>query len=498
MAEQSPLSIVHVVSEVAPYAKTGGLADVAAGLPAALAALGHDVTVVVPRYREIDCATREVGRCIVPLGAGSFEAGFGEFIVGPRHRIVLVDCPALYDRDGLYGVQGTDHPDNAVRFAFLARSALEFLDRVAGWPDVIHAHDWQAGLVPVYLAAGVVRPATSRPGTVFTIHNLAYQGRFANVLSRLGVPERFFRPDGLEFWGEVSFLKGGVTFSDLITTVSPRYSREILTAEYGFGFEGVLQGRVADLVGILNGIDDERWNPQTDPFLPAPYSAVTLGGKATAKRALLDAFGLSVVEPERVRPVVGMVSRLVDQKGFDLLAQLPDRLLALDATYVLLGSGERRYESFWQDLATRHPTRVAVRIGFDEALAHLIEGGSDIFLMPSRFEPCGLNQMYSLRYGTVPVVRATGGLADTVIDHAAADGTGNGFTFVSYEPAALEDALDRAIRTYRDAETWRRLQQAGMRQDHSWNASAREYVKVYRRAREAAGTRHAQGTGNRA
>ncbi|HVB38900.1 MAG TPA: glycogen/starch synthase, partial [Vicinamibacterales bacterium] len=284
-----------------------------------------------------------------------------------------------------------------------------------------------------------------------------------------------------EYWGRISFLKAGVVFSDAVTTVSPTYARQIQTPEYGCGFDGILRRRAADLTGILNGIDTDRWNPMADPYLPAPYSAETLDEKVASKCEVLKAFGLSVDEPRLSRPLVGMITRLVDQKGFDLLADLGDRLAAMDATFVLLGSGARWLEDRWRGLADRHPDRIRVRIGFDEALSHLIEAGSDIFLMPSRFEPCGLNQLYSLRYGTVPVVHATGGLADTVTPYNPRTGRGNGFAFTEYHGEALLAALGAALRTFEDTRKWRKLQGRGMAEDHSWDASAAEYVKVYDR-----------------
>jgi starch synthase len=448
------MRILMVASEAAPFAKTGGLADVVGALPRALAQLGHSVDVVIPRYRGITVGEVE-------------DAGV---------RFVFIDNPAYYDRDYLYGPSSGDYPDNAARFTFLAREAIAWAAQSGIRHDVVHAHDWQAGLVPVLLRQTVP--------TVFTIHNLAYQGVFeASWLSRLGFGRELLHVDALEHWGQLSFLKGGIIFSRVITTVSPRYAEEIQTPEFGCGLDGLLRSRSADVVGILNGIDYDQWDPAHDPYLPEPYDAAHLQGKTAAKRMLLELVGLPADDAGMQRPLVGMVSRLVDQKGFDLLAAMPGALTALDAAFMVLGSGEPRYEDLWRDLAARHPDRVAARIEFDEALAHRVEGGADLFLMPSRFEPCGLNQMYSLRYGTVPVVRATGGLYDTVRDVDPATGIGTGFTFTEYSPTALLTALRRALALYKDRPAWRRLQIAGMQQDFSWNASAREYVKVYERAK---------------
>ena len=410
------LSVLMIASEAQPYAKTGGLADVAGALPHALARLGHDVTLTLPRYRGSDEGVTPDVRHRLQIGRCEFDVGYAVRDLSERVRVVLIDCPKLYDREFLYGHVDEEYPDNAVRFSLLARASLEWVVLSGQKLDVVHAHDWQAGLTPVYLATTYRdHPAFAGTATVFTIHNLAYQGLFpADVLADLDLGPELYAVNGLEYWSSVSFLKGGINFSDAITTVSPRYATEILTPDLGFGFDGVLASRRGDLDGILNGIDEETWNPATDPWLPAPYSAREPDGKKAAKRALLDRCGLPAGGDALNRPLIGLISRMVDQKGFDLLAALEADLPTLGASWIVLGSGERRYEEYWTELAKRHPDRVAVRVGFDEPLAHLIEAGAGIFLMPSRFEPCGLNQMYSLRYRTVPVVRGTGGLYDTV------------------------------------------------------------------------------------
>jgi starch synthase len=470
-----------VASEATPFAKTGGLADVIGALPQALAKLGHTVDVVMPRYRGITSGER-VGQVTVPLGGQVADAAVFA-VTGNGVRTLFVAHPGYFERDYLYGTGGHDYPDNPERFAFLCRAALEWA-AAADRYDVIHAHDWQAGLMPV-LQQQVASPALRGVPVVFTIHNLAYQGVVdASWLPRLGLGWELMNINALEYWDRISLLKGGIVFSRLITTVSPRYAREIQTPEFGFGFDGILRSRSADLVGILNGIDYDQWDPARDPHLPAPYDASRLDGKLAAKKAVLEAFGLPRHAAGRKRPLVGMISRLVDQKGFDLLAELSDELPRLDAAFVLLGTGERRYEDLWLALAARHPERVAAKIGFDEALAHRIEAGADVFLMPSRFEPCGLNQMYSLRYGTPPVVRATGGLYDTVRNYDAATGMGTGFTFEAYSSQALLTTLRWALEVYQDRAAWRRLQVAGMQEDFSWDASARAYVGVYERAGE--------------
>ena len=471
-----------VGSEAQPFAKTGGLADVLGALPRALARLGHSVDLVIPRYRGIGVG-EPIGRIRVALGGQIDDAQVSAIEVDGL-RTIFVGHTAYFDREFLYGAAERDYPDNPERFAFFSQAALDWAASTGQPYDVVHAHDWQAGLVPVLLERALsTQSATARPPTVFTIHNLAYQGVFdASWLPRLGLGWDLMRMDAMEYWGRVSYLKAGIVFSDLVTTVSPTYAREIQTPELGFGFDGILRQRSRDLIGILNGIDYDQWDPERDLNLPEPYNASKLKGKSAAKRRLLQTYGLPFKVKDCARPLIGMISRMVDQKGFDLIASLADELPALGATFVVLGTGERRHQELWRTLAAKHPDVIGARIGFDEGLAHLIEGGSDIFLMPSRFEPCGLNQMYSLRYGTVPIVRATGGLRDTVRDVDAVSGQGTGFTFEEYAPSALLDALRRAIDTFGNRTLWRRIQKTGMRQDFSWDASARQYVEVYAQA----------------
>jgi len=476
-------SVLIIGSEAQPFAKTGGLADVLGALPSALARLGWDATIALPRYRGVP-AGAPLETFPVTVGGYSRDAGFSEVPLADGARALLVDCPDLFDREALYGVGNADYPDNPRRFAFLVRAALEFAARQSPAPSIVHAHDWQAGLAPVYLRTLYAsHPTLGGVPSVTTIHNLAYQGVFTpDWLPRLDLGWELFTLDRLEYWGRVSFLKGGITDADLVTTVSPRYAEEIQTPELGFGFDGILSARRADLVGILNGIDTREWDPAHDRFLEKPYNADDLSGKMAAKTALLRHYGLPLDEATRGRPLVGMVSRMVDQKGFDLVAALADDLTRVDASFVVLGTGEARYQDLWRRLAAEHPDRIGSRIGFDESLAHRIEAGADIFLMPSRFEPCGLNQMYSMRYGTVPVVHAVGGLADTVRDYTPRRAKPTGFVFHAYSPAALLEALARALTLFADPRKWRAVQVAGMQQDFSWDRSAREYVKIYERA----------------
>ena len=472
-----------VASEARPFAKTGGLADVVGALPHALARLGHRVTIVLPNYRGTKTDGTPGEPAFVPFGIHEYPVRFIEQELSDGVQAVLIDAPALYDRDGLYGDRNGEYGDNAFRFAVLSRGALEYV-RVRGRrPSVIHAHDWQAGLAPVYARTSLRDdPVIGGVRTVLTIHNLAFQGMFdPKELAWIGLGADLYTPGVLEFYGRASTLKGGVVFSDVITTVSPTYAREILTPDYGFGFDGILRTRASDLVGILNGIDDRTWDPTSDRFLPVHFDADRLDRKAEVKRALLELAGLQVDAAALARPLVGIVTRLTHQKGCDLFATAAERLMRLDASWVMLGSGDGWCEDLWRHLAARYPNRVAARIGFDEKLAHLIEAGADLFLMPSWYEPCGLNQMYSLRYGTLPIVRGTGGLEDTVVDVDQPGSEANGFKFQHYTGEALISAVERAMTVFRnEPERWRAMQQNGMRRDFSWDVSAREYVKVYR------------------
>ena len=401
--------------------------------------------------------------------------------------VVFIDAPDLYDRDGMYGDDNGEYQDNAFRFAVLSRGALEYARITGERPSVVHAHDWQTGLVPVYLKTVLADdPILGGVPSVFTIHNTAFQGLFPpDELHWIDVPRELYTADGLEFYGRASMLKAGIRFADRVTTVSPTYARELLTPDYpfSFGFEGILASRADQFTGILNGIDMEAWDPERDRYLPSPFTAAAAKGKSDAKRALMEAVGLSTDPASLARPTIGILSRLTYQKGFDLLADAAGPLMALDANWILLGDGGNgHYEEFWTNLARTHPDRVAVRIGYDERLAHLIHAGSDLFLIPSRYEPCGLNQMYAMRYGTLPIVRATGGLTDTVRDADESPKAGTGFVFRDFTVDALLDAIRRGLDAFRNGRRWKSLQRSAMQQDHSWDVSAREYVKVYREA----------------
>jgi starch synthase len=490
------MNVLHITSEVAPYSKTGGLADVASALPRAIARLANRqargprsrITVVTPRYRSIDPTRHMLARRLapidVPLGARTERVTLYEGkLPGGLVTVYLLDHP-LFDREGLYGDgKGADYADNGLRFALLSRAALEVAHRLDQWPDVIHAHDWQAALAPLYVKVGVV-PRRPRPATVFTIHNLAFQGLFPKELVEdLGLGWDLFTPEGMEFYGQLSFLKAGVAFADRVTTVSPRYAREIQTAEHGAGMEGFLKARSGKLTGILNGIDADVWNPEKDPHIPVRYDAIDRTGKAACKAALQRELAL----PVRAQvPVVGMVSRLSEQKGLDIINKVSHDLSQLDAQFVFLGVGDKKYEEALLTMARRYPTKFASRIAYDEPMAHRIEAGSDLFLMPSRFEPCGLNQMYSLRYGTIPIVRAVGGLDDTVVDFDEQTQTGTGFTFDEYSPSALLACVKRAVATFRHQSVWNTLVGRAMVIDFAWEHSAQRYLDIYESLRRPA------------
>jgi starch synthase len=460
-----------VASEAAPFAKTGGLADVLGALPAALARLGEEVAVLLPFYRGIPFPPAgPILTLSVQVGPHGYTVAIHEVV---RHnvRYLFAECPALYDRAGIYGTPAGDYPDNHIRFAVLSQAALG-VARSVFRPDVFHGHDWQAGLLPVYLRESLaLDPTFFGVRCVFTIHNLGYQGSFpASAIADLGLDPRLFHPEGLEFYGRLNFLKAGIVWSDAINAVSPTYAREIQTPEFGFGLDGLLRSRVSKLSGILNGVDYEEWNPETDRHLPANYSASDLSGKRVCKLALLEEMGLEEVglpaTPDR--PLIGIVSRFAQQKGMDLAAGIAP---LIDAMLVVLGSGEAPLENAFRSLALAFPDRIAAHIGYDEGLAHRIEAGADMFLMPSRYEPCGLNQIYSLRYGTVPIVHATGGLEDTVNDRT-------GFKYRDDLAGAVQDALGE----FQDGERWTARMRRGMAQDFSWDASAIEYQRLYSKA----------------
>ena len=481
--------ILFVASEAYPLVKTGGLGDVVYSLPHALYARGADIRLVLPGYRALLQQLEQV-RILGWLDVRAAEGIVSARILETRHPdfsfpLWVVDCPTLFDRPGnpYLSTSGQDWPDNAERFTVFSRvAALLALDALdTGWrSEVVHAHDWQTGLV-----AAVLADQPARPKTVFTIHNLAYGGNFSHAeFVHLQLPSHWWSPESIEFHGGFSMLKAGIVYADAVTTVSPTYAAEICTPEFGYGLDGLLLSRQYKLHGILNGIDTKIWNPSTDVHLAAPYSAERVQpGKQRNKRALIERFLPQADEAAMQAPWLGLVGRLVEQKGIDwVLAAIPVLLAETDARFVLLGSGQAAYEQRLERLSRLHPQRVFVEIGYDEPLAHQIEAGADLFLMPSRFEPCGLNQMYSLRYGTPPIVYKTGGLADTVVNANKAnlkDATANGFVFDTPDVAAFLDAVRRALELYRKPVLWRRLQQSGMRQSFDWEESAAHYFSLY-------------------
>lgn len=460
-----------VASEAAPFAKTGGLADVMGSLPAALARLGDEVAVLLPRYRHIEITPgdRILENLQVRVGPHTYTVSIDQ-IVRQGVRYFFVNCPPLYDRAGLYNEAGVDYPDNHLRFAALSRAAIA-VARVLFRPDVFHVHDWQAGLLPVFLRENLDGdPTFFGSRCILTIHNLGYQGNFPPaVLADLGLDGSLFHMDGLEFYGRVSFLKAGIVWADAINTVSPTYAREIQTPEFGSGMDGLLRSRASKLTGILNGVDYAEWNPATDPHVPFHYSSGNLSGKRASKVALLEELGLPL-EPDR--PLLGIVSRFAYQKGMDLVAEIAPLLLEENVALAVLGSGDGPLESAFLAMAHSRPDRFAVRIGYNDGLAHRIEAGADMFLMPSRYEPCGLNQIYSLRYGTVPIVHATGGLEDTVDDET-------GFKFTGYSAANLGVAVREALAAFEDRDAWAKRMRLGMAKDFSWDASAVQYRRLY-------------------
>jgi starch synthase len=477
------LRVLFVASEAVPFAKTGGLADVVGTLPYVLNNLGADVRVLMPYYGMV-----KQGKIPMTAVAENLEGHLGKTPLAFDVRtpesgdypFYFVERDEFFERSQLYGTPRGDYFDNLERFSFFCSTILPVCQNLGFQPDVIHCHDWQSALAPAYLhhrwqAADIL----NRAKTVFTIHNLAYQGLFPKEkFPLLGLDWSMFGIDGLEYYDQISLLKGGIVFADAITTVSVRYSEEIQTPEFGYGLEGVLRSRSNALHGILNGVDYQEWNPEKDPLLPAHFSKSKLAGKAKNKAALMQAFSLN---PKLEKaPILAMISRLADQKGFDLVAAVLPELLAQDLMVVILGTGEEKYHHWLAEVAPKYPGKLGVKIAFDNSLAHLMEAGADMFLMPSRYEPCGLNQMYSLKYGTIPIVRATGGLADTVDPADPATGTGTGFLFSDYTPEAFATALNAALKAYKNQKQWRRLVQNAMSQDFSWERSAYAYLNLYK------------------
>ena len=481
---ENKLKILFLSPEAVPFAKTGGLADVAGSLPGALKRSGMDIRSVLPFYGTVREGDFEISPLLdkleVPLGNEFLQTKVFET---RSHEVpfYLIDREDLYHRPNLYGDPAGDYYDNVERFSFFSHAALRVIQNIGFKPDVVHCHDWQTGLVPALLR-GPYKNSLDLSGisTVFTIHNIGYQGVFPKEkLVITGLPrDEFFRMESLEFWGNISLLKAGIVYADAITTVSKKYAKEIQTPEYGMGMEGILQARGASLHGILNGVDYSLWDPRHDPHIPSHYSPQKESGKGRCKEALIKEMGLD--ESLKSRPLLGVISRLDGQKGFDLLVALLKDLLSLDVGLVVLGSGDENIQKAIEEAAERHPGRVGLFMGFNEPLAHRIMAGADIFLIPSRYEPCGLTQMYALRYGTVPVVRATGGLDDTIVQFDPKTKKGNGFKFGPFHAKAFFNAIKEAVDCFQVPKTWHTLMLNGMNEDFSWDRSAEQYLELYR------------------
>lgn len=482
------MQITFAASECVPFSKTGGLADVVGALPRALAALGHQVNVFLPRYRQTRLPAPQIAVRSITIPFDDHYR-FCSILDGGQESGVhfyFVEYPQYFDREALYGTSAGDYPDNAERFALFSRAILE-ASKIMGVPDLFHCHDWQSALIPVLLRTQYADdPAFADVATVFTIHNIGYQGVFPpDTLPLLTLPWDLFTISKMEFFGQVNFLKGALVYADFVTTVSRRYSQEIQTTEFGFGLEGVLRNRAATVAGILNGVDYDAWNPAKDKYTAARYTPEDLSGKRKCKQDLLAAFGITSADINL--PVIGIVSRFASQKGFDLISQIMDRLAREEMIVVALGAGDKGYQDMFLRLNRLFPRKIAVKIAYDNAVAHKIEAGSDMFLMPSKYEPCGLNQIYSLKYGTVPIVRATGGLDDTIEPWDARTGKGTGFKFSEYNGEALLATIKDALRAFRDQTSWQKLMLNGMAKDFSWNTAAKEYARVYERARQTRG-----------
>jgi len=478
--------IAFVSSEAVPFAKTGGLADVSGALPHALSELGHEVIMIMPKYGVISEDKYKLNKVIdwvdVHLGDWLLEGTVyeGKF-PGTGISVYFIDNKDFFNRQELYQINGRDYEDNLERFTFFSKAALETIKRLGIRPDIIHCNDWQTGLIPTYLKTIYSEdPFFKGVKTIFTIHNLGYQGLFPKEkfhITGLGWEEFHF--ERLEFHGKLSLIKGGLVYADIINTVSKTYSREIQTEEYGYGLDGLLRHREKDLYGVINGIDYNAWNPMIDKYIPAKFGLDNLSGKEKCKKALQRESGLAVKDV----PLLGMITRLTSQKGLDLIHDIIEELVSMDVQFLLLGTGEPDYHEFFKKVASDYPRKISVTLGFDNGLAHRIEAGSDIFLMPSRYEPCGLNQLYSLKYGTIPLVRKTGGLADTIVNYTPSNLKAlkaNGFVFREYSAKALLDTIRKAVQLYSKKRLWQKLMLIGMKQDFSWTHSAIEYERLYR------------------
>ncbi|HEY9164842.1 MAG TPA: glycogen synthase GlgA [Candidatus Kryptonia bacterium] len=485
-----PFNVLFLSSEVFPFAKTGGLADVASALPQALKEIGNDVRLAIPRYGFVSERKFRIHEIIrlkdidIPIGKKTAKLNVkSSFLVGDRTKVQIyfIDSADYFGRQGIYQDPRSkkDYPDNDERFIFYSRGIFEILKRLGWAPHVIHCNDWQTGLVPVYLKKIYSRdPFFKKIKTVYTIHNISYQGNFPKeTFQKTGLPADVFTPDGAEFFDKLSFMKAGIVYSDYVTTVSSTYAKEISESEeFGCGMDGILRKRKKNFTGIVNGIDYSIWNPDIDPFIPFKYSLKTVDAKVENKKYLLKRFDIKY-DPHV--PLIGMVTRLVEQKGLDLLIDSFAELMKLNVQLIVLGTGEKKYHAQLESLSKKFAGKFALELAYDDELAHLIEGAADMFLMPSKYEPCGLNQLYSLKYGTVPIVRRTGGLADTVKEVNAQKGTGTGFFFDAYTSGEMLKAISRAVSLFGDEKNWQKIMKNGMMEDFSWTNSARQYSELY-------------------
>jgi len=479
-------TILYCTPEVTPFSKTGGLGDVAGSLPKALAAAGCDVRVITPKYAGINESSYKLKKIIdnMPLRIGNRkEAGslYEGKLPGSKVPVYFVSCSKYFDRKELYQENGKDYEDNLERFSFFSMMALHSMEKLGWQPDIVHCNDWQTALIPIYLKTVM---KSGHTGALFTIHNIGYQGLFKREqLPVTGLDWQLFNIKGLEYFGKINLLKGGIIFSDIVTTVSPSYSMEIQTEEYGYGLEGVLKERSRDLYGIINGVDYDEWDPSQDNHISVRYSIKSIGSKKECKKDLQKNCGLPVED----KPLIGMVSRLDDHKGYDILAEIMGELMQLDIQMVMLGTGKAKYQDIFVKFKNQYPDKLSVNLFFNNTMAHKVEAGSDLFLIPSKYEPCGLSQLYSFKYGTVPVAHKTGGLADTITDFipsAAADKKATGFLFSHYSPDALLKAVMLSLYVYEDKVTWKKLVTAGMKSDFSWKQPAKEYVELYNKIAE--------------
>lgn len=481
------MKIVSVASEMAPYAKTGGLADVAGSLTKELHALGHEVVAFLPRYKSLNPETWKfqtaIERLEIPIGTEREACRVLSRVDNAGITVYAIDHPEYFNRDQLYGTALSDYPDNDLRFTFFQKAVLETLRTLGFAPDIVHCHDWQTGLIPVFLKTLYAKePLFKKTRSVFTVHNLAYQGNFPpDSLPMTGLSWDEFKFDRLEFYGKVSFLKAGLVYGDAVSTVSERYAREVQSKEFGCGMENVIASRKDHLHGVLNGIDYREWNPETDPDIAERYTLSKIEKKLVNKQALQKENNFKA---DPATPVVGIISRLIDQKGLDILIPALEEIAQLGVQFVLLGTGEEKYHKILRDIAKKRKEQFGIHIVFDPKMAKSIYAGADLFILPSYYEPCGLAQMIALRYGTIPVVRATGGLADTIQEFNAKSGKGNGFLFEEYSTSAFLEALKRALKVYEDKDLWLLLTKNAMESDYSWSASAKKYLQIFESIRQ--------------